>query len=433
MGPRIPRIERALAAARRNEYGSWIAVNEQAGSQYRRRSTAAGDGRTLDGMPCGVKDNIDVAGLPTASGSGMPPALPATDAEAVKRLKRAGAVIIGKNAMHEIAYGATGVVSAGDVVQNPRAIDRMPGGSSSGSAAAIAAGDVPFSIGTDTGGSVRVPASLCGVVGLRPTTGSLDSSGVKPLSPSLDTIGVLAGTVELISTVWTALNGGRQWRSPNVDGSLRIGIIVDEHFGLAGQVPQPVLGLAAALFGDSGCTVSPVRLGWLDAASCVYANIVGAEAAWVHRERMAEAPHTFQPATLQRLLSGARIPGWKYVEALRRRDRMREQMLRNFDNHDVLICPTTPITAPLRDELTITVARKRIDVGAMLIKHTVPWSLVGTPSLALPLGRDARGLPTSIQIVGKPGDEYNVLKAAAIVESMSAVPLRNCRLGSFGR
>lgn len=161
-------IEQTLARASANRFNAWTTIDHEAVARYERaRGASAERARILEGIPCGVKDNIDVAGLPTADGSAYPAVVPTRDAQVVLALRAAGAVIVGKNAMHEIAYGATGMVSATAPVVNPRSAEHMPGGSSSGSAAAVAAGDVPFAIGTDTGGSVRVPAALCGVVGLR--------------------------------------------------------------------------------------------------------------------------------------------------------------------------------------------------------------------------------------------------------------------------
>lgn len=414
--PNTSAIEHAMAAAKTNRFNAWTTLNHDAVTQYAHTRPEGDAGEpVLAGLPCGIKDNIDVAGLPTASGSAYPAPMPTQDAAVVRALRRAGAAIIGKNAMHEIAYGSTGMVSSTAPTQNPRAVGRIPGGSSSGSAAAVAAADVPFAIGTDTGGSVRVPAALCGIVGLRPTTGSLDSTGVSPLSPTLDTPGVLAATVDIATTVWHALNGTAPG-SPRSDAPRRVGVIVNDYFADSSRAIQGAVQHATNLLARYGCTIAPVRLSWIDTALTVYSHIVGAEAAWTHYERLSEPSPLFQSNTLQRLTIGAHVPGWSYIEALHQRDRIRDDMLRIFDHHDVLICPTTPITAPQQNQPTAVVGRQSIDIGRALITYTAPWSLSGAPSLAMPLGQDPHGLPTSIQIVGRPGDENSILNTASILE-----------------
>ncbi|MGV9796829.1 amidase [Mycobacterium sp. NPDC003449] len=414
-------IERALATATLDRFNAWTTVNRNVLAQYEQSAREnPGAERALAGLPCGIKDNIDVAGLPTGAGSAYPPVTPTHDAGVVNALRRAGAAIIGKNAMHEIAYGSTGMVSANEPANNPRATTRIPGGSSSGSAAAVAAGDVPVALGTDTGGSVRVPAALCGVVGLRPTTKSLDSSGASPLSSTLDTVGILAATVELAKTVWHTVSGGGPTPQRDAGEPLRVGVIVDEYIADTCQATREAVVKATELLANYGYPVSPVHLGWLSTALPVYSDIVGTEAAWVHRLRLSAPSHLFQPATYQRLLAGRHVPGWRYFEAMRQRERMRDALLGVFDEHDVLVCPTTPVTAPRLNQSTVEQRGRCLDVGRALISYTVPWSLTDAPSLALPISRDPDSLPTSIQIVGRPGDETSVLNAGAVIEAQLA-------------
>lgn len=416
MAPNTGLIRHALAAATINRVNAWTTLNPHALTQYEQtRPDGAEDERALAGLPCGIKDNIDVAGLPTASGSAYPAPTPTRDAAVVDALRRAGAAIVGKNAMHEIAYGSTGMVSSTKPVINPRAVGRMPGGSSSGSAAAVAAGDVPFAIGTDTGGSVRVPAALCGIVGLRPTTGSLDSTGVSPLSPTLDTLGILAATVDTARVVWHAISGTAP-APQDAAGALKVGVIVDDYFTGGSHANEEVVRYAAQLLRRHGCATAPVQLGWLDTALTVYSHIVGAEAAWTHRERLSEPSPLFHPETHRRLTTGRQVPAWQYIEALRERDLIKDSLFEVFDRYDVLICPTTPITAPEQNQVTTELSGQSIDIGRALIAYTVPWSLAGGVSLTVPFGRDPNGLPTSIQVVGRPGEEIGVLKAGYILE-----------------
>jgi Asp-tRNA(Asn)/Glu-tRNA(Gln) amidotransferase A subunit family amidase len=417
-GPGTLPFDVALDRARANRFNAWAAINEQAVFQH---GQARGDARTLrplEGLPCGIKDNIDVAGLPTASGSGCVPLHPTTDAAVVRALRRVGAVIIGKNTMHEIGYGSTGAVSANRHPCNPRDPNRLPGGSSSGSAVAVAAGDVPFGIGTDTGGSVRVPAALCGVVGLRPTTHRFTNEGIAQLSPTLDTIGIVANTVESAGLVWSALI---EQSAPEHHGNhaLDIGVIVEDLDESDPAVQKSTLRVVDALR-ENGYPVTDVRVGWLGAALSAYQKIVGCEAAWVHRERMTTQPNTFQPETRHRLLDGAQVPGWEYVGAMQQRDRWKDHLLAVFDTHDVLLCPTTPMTAPMNGQRTAVLEGHRVRIGQAMVRYTAPWSLMDTPTLAVPAFSDSNGMPASIQIIGRPGDEATVLRAGAIVERIVA-------------
>ncbi|AWT55028.1 amidase [Mycolicibacterium smegmatis] len=410
-------IEQALAAAAANRFNAWTTIDHEAIPRYERASEGSERERILEGMPCGVKDNIDVAGLPTAEGSAYPAVVSTRDAQVVGALRAAGAVIVGKHAMHEIAYGATGMVSATAPVMNPRSVERMPGGSSSGSAAAVAAGDVPFAIGTDTGGSVRVPAALCGVVGLRPTTGRLQSSGVRPLSPTLDTVGILAASVGLTRVVWRAISGAAS-RSPAADdAALSVGVVVDDYFIPESAAITEAVRCATTLLEQHGATVTPVRLGWTETMLSIYAHIVGVEAALVQRNRLSERLPGLQPETYRRLAEGARTTRQMYDEALRQRARIVDDLLRVFDHCDVLICPTTAIIGPRRDQKTAKVRGRTVDVGRALVAYTAPWSLTGNPALVVPFGIDPYGQPLSIQLVGKHGCETRVLDAGSIVEA----------------
>lgn len=409
-------IERALEVAAANDHQAWVTLNQHAVvlGTIGACALVLAD-RMLEGLPCGIKDNIDVAGLPTGSGSAYTSATATRDADVVRALRDAGAAIIGKNAMHEVAYGATGMVSATEPAQNPRAAGRIPGGSSSGSAAAVAAGDVPFAIGTDTGGSVRVPAACCGVVGLRPTTGTLSSAGVRPLSPTLDTIGVLAASVDIAAVVWCAVSGTAP-PPPGPDAPRRVGVVVDAHFAPSSPAIAEAVRSATALLERHGSTVRPVQLGWGEAALSIYTHIVGVEAARGHRDRLSERSPLFQPSTYQRLTASGRISRQAYDEALRRRVQIADDLLRLFDHHDVLICPTTPITAPKRGQATADVGGRTIEVGQALVAYTAPWSVTGAPALAVPVSCDPHGLPTSIQILGRPGDEIGVLNTGLVIE-----------------
>jgi aspartyl-tRNA(Asn)/glutamyl-tRNA(Gln) amidotransferase subunit A len=259
---------------------------------------------------------------------------------------------------------------------------------------------------------------LCGVVGLRPTTHWFNSEGIGQLSPTLDTIGIVANTVENAGRVWSALI---EQSAPEHRGNhaLNIGVVVEDLDETDPAVQKSTLRVVDALR-ENGYPVTDVRVGWLGAALSAYQKIVGSEAAWVHRERITTQPNTFQPETLQRLLDGARVPGWEYVEAMQQRDNWKDHLLAVFDTHDVMLCPTTPMTAPMNGQHTADREGHRVGIGQAMVRYTAPWSLMDTPTLAVPAFNDSNGMPASIQIIGRPGDQATVLRAGAIVERIVA-------------
>ena len=276
----------------------------------------------LHGVAVGVKDLIDVAGLPTRAGSNVlgdaPPA--EADAPVVARLKEAGAIVVAKLHTHEFAYGPTGDISATGPARNPRDPSRITGGSSSGPAAAVAAGHLPLALGTDTGASVRTPAALCGVVGLKPAFGALSTDGSFPLSESLDHVGVLTPDVHAASVAWDVLSrpdgtgGGIQ--APGVTG-VRVGIPVGEYWRPLDPAIDAAVDAAAARLRAGGAQVSEVRLPMIDELAATYPVIVGAEAYATHAGWLADRPQDYQPVTRERLLAFADQPAHAYVEARR--------------------------------------------------------------------------------------------------------------------
>jgi len=364
--------ETALAEAQRwepviNAFATLDAAGARRAADEADRELAEGHDRgPLHGIPVGVKDLIDVAGLPTGAGSRhFAGTIAERDAECVRRIRAAGAVVLGKTTTHELAFGPTGDRAATGPTRNPYAPDRMSGGSSSGSAAAVAAGVVPLALGTDTGGSVRIPAALCGVVGLKPTSGALPLDGVLPLAPSLDTVGPMARTVADCRLLWTALAG---------DGPVGRPLTRREY-----TTPWPELRDA-------------------------YTAIQGGEAFAVHAERYRSAPELFGEEVRQRLSAAGKVRGWEYVRARALRDRVRADVLAALGEDGFLRLPTVPVTAPRLDE-------RAGDVRGTLLSLTSPWNVLGLPALTIPAGLDD-GLPVGTQLVGPPGSEERLLATA---------------------
>ncbi|MDQ0380236.1 amidase [Amycolatopsis thermophila] len=338
------------------------------------RELATGRDRgPLHGIPIAIKDLIDVRGLPTTAGSRhFAGHVAERDADCVRRLRAAGAVVLGKTATHEIALGPTGDRAAAGPTRNPYEPGRMSGGSSSGSAAAVAAGVVPLALGTDTGGSIRIPAALCGVVGLKPTHGAVSPDGVLPLAPSLDTVGPLARTAADCRLLWTVLSG--------TTPSLESGRLVE---------------------------VAPEEIPHAGELRAAYAVIQGSEAFAVHAERFRDAPELFGDEVRDRLRAGSEVRGWEYVRARDLRDRVRDDVRKLFQDNAFLILPTVPMTAPPVDARTCDLG----DVRTALLSLTSPWSVLGLPALSIPAGL-AGDLPTGLQLVGPPGSEHRLLTLA---------------------
>ncbi len=362
----------------------------------------------LHGVPVAVKDLIDTAGLRTTMGSRhFATHLPARDAAVVTRLRAAGAVIVGKTTTHEFAYGPTGDVAANGPCANPHDPARMAGGSSAGSAAAVAAGLVPLSVGTDTGGSVRIPAALCGAVGLRPSTDGVPVEGVFPLSWSLDTVGPIAGTVADAVLGWRVLAGAAA--PDTAPAQPRIGVPAGPWFEkVDGRVGGTVEDAVRRLCGP----VQPVPVPDAEELSYLYRTVQSAEAIAIHHERMTEAPELFEPETLERLTIAARVPAWEYARALRRLHELRIQAMRRLAGVDVLVLPTVPILAPplgTRNGLA-----GWDTVRDALLAFTVPWSVLGLPAISVPVAGLGLGeLPVGAQLVGLPGGDAELLALAS--------------------
>jgi Asp-tRNA(Asn)/Glu-tRNA(Gln) amidotransferase A subunit family amidase len=422
-------VEHALAAATALDpkLNAFVTLDEAGARGEARRAAeelAAGRDRgPLHGIPVAIKDLVDTAGLRTTAGSRhFADRVPETDAECVRSLREAGAVVLGKTVTHELAYGPTGDRSANGPARNPYRPDAMSGGSSAGSAVAVAAGIVPLAIGTDTGGSVRIPAACCGIVGLRPTFGALPLDGVFPLSSSLDTVGPMARTVADCRLLWQALSNTRPFTD---DPPTRIGWVPPATFH---PTLAAVTDAARALVPNADEVAVPYARKLLGA----YRIIQGCEAYAVHAERLASAPELFGDEVLSRLRAAGEIRGWEYVRARTDQRRAIEEIPRLFADHDVLALPTIPIPAPpldartgrigdtQTDTETDTETGGEIDIRAALLSLTSAWSVLGLPALSIPAGT-VDGLPVGLQLVAPPGGEELLL---AVAEGLGQPPVR---------
>jgi len=371
----------------------------------------------LHGVAVGVKDLIDVAGLPTRAGSNVladaPPA--GADAPVVARLREAGAVVVAKLHTHEFAYGPTGDVAATGPARNPRDRTRIPGGSSSGSAAAVAAGHLPLALGTDTGCSVRTPAALCGVVGLKPTLGRLPTDGVFPLSETCDHIGVITGDVPDAALAWDVLCPGDDAVSTSDMTGLRIGVPVDAYWRPADPgIAQSVDGAVAALRG-AGAEVVEIRLPMIDELAATYSPIVGAEAWATHAAWLRDRPSDYQDVTRARLEPFAEQPAREYVDALRTRRRLAAAMRAAAGDLDALVLATARLRATPIGVPEVDIDGQRVPVRPALLALALPFNLTGWPAVSVPGPVPAGALPAGVQVVGVRLAEPGVLRVAAAI------------------
>ena len=412
---------------------AYITVCDHAALQAARAAEGAlmagGPLGPLHGVPYALKDLYDTAGVRTTGGSRIfGERIPTTDATVVRRLAEAGAILLGKLNMVEFAYGPEGLNPHYGHARNPwdAATHRMAGGSSSGSGVAVAAGLAPGALGSDTGGSIRIPASLCGITGLKPTYGRVSRTGVLPLAWSMDHVGPMTRTVA-DSALMLRVMAGYDPADPSTSvlpvpdylaaltgdiKGLRVGVL--RHFFLDGAAPAVRNAVEAAVktLAAAGAVVDEVKLERVSLATAGSLAVVAAEALAYHAERLRTRAGEYDPDVARRLRVSAFIGGVHYVRAQQVRALVREEVDAALARRDVLLAPATPIVAPALDERQVTVGDGTADVRSALLRFTRPFSFSGHPACTLPCGFTQGGLPVGMQLVGRPFDEATVLRAA---------------------
>jgi aspartyl-tRNA(Asn)/glutamyl-tRNA(Gln) amidotransferase subunit A len=381
----------------------------------------------LHGIPIALKDLFDTAGVHTTAASGLfKDRIPAQDAEIVRRLKGAGAVLLGKLNMHEFAYGGSSVISYYGPVHNPWSLDHMAGGSSSGSAVAMAAGLCYGSVGSDTGGSIRQPSAYCGTVGLKPTYGRVSTRGVVPLSWLYDHVGPMTRSVADAATMLQVLAGYDPEDTNSADqpvpdytaalgqkGPLRVG--VPRAYFYEGLHPDIESAMNAALT-VIGKLASSVRDIEMPASNDT--TILRAEAYAYHAEYVKKSPELYQPETLKRIRAGADVTTATYIQARRQVDQYRRAIRKVFATVDLLVTPTTPVPPFTISELLADMDNLRTK-EILSLRNTRPFNILGLPSISVPCGFTRSGLPIGIQISGAPWAEANVLRLAHAYEQQT--------------
>ena len=377
----------------------------------------------LHGIPISLKDIIDLAGAPTTAASRLRAGHRAvTDAPVVARLRTAGAVLIGKCNLHEFAFGTTGAESAHGPTRNPHAPAHIPGGSSSGSAVSVATGMALASVGTDTGGSIRIPASACGVVGLKPTHGEVSTAGIVPLAPSLDHVGPLARSVRDAAVLYRIIrdgphggNAGADADSPPANPRPRLGIprryFLDR---LEPAVAETFAGVAARLQ-RAGWRIDDADLPHAADTAPVYLHTQLAEAADYHRATLDDRPDEYCPDVRLRLELGRYVLAEDYVRAQRGRRILTAEVDAALAHRSALLLPTLPIVPPRLGVESVTIGDTTESTRALTLRLTQLLDVTGHPAISIPCGT-AGGLPAGVQLVGRRGGTERLLALAAALE-----------------
>jgi len=389
------------------------------------REIAAGRYRgPLHGIPISLKDLFDLRGTPTTAASNVRRHhLAAQDAPAVARLRDAGAVVVGKTNLHEFAFGTTNEDSAFGPARHPVDPSRSPGGSSGGSGASVADGMCCASMGTDTGGSIRIPAALCGLVGLKPTVGELSTAGVVPLSRTLDHIGPMCRSVGDARMMYDVLRGAPAQRAASTSSDAR---------GLAFAIPRGYffamldVQVAAAFdrtcerLRDAGASLRDVEIPHIGDVGPIYLHLVLPEAAAYHAKTLERQPDDYTPNVRMRLEMGRYVLAEDYARAMRGRALIKGEVDAALADVDGLLLPSMAIPAPKIGTATMRIGGVEEPIRNLMLRCTQLFNVSGHPAITIPNGRTTEGLPAGAQIVGHFGDTPRLLDVATIAESALA-------------
>lgn len=375
----------------------------------------------VHGLPISLKDLIDMKGVPTTAASKLRDGrIAGHDAPVVARLRAAGAVLIGKTNLHEFAFGTTCEDSAWGPARNPIDDSRSPGGSSGGSAIAVRTGMSVASIGTDTGGSIRIPAAACGVVGLKPGWGEVSAAGIIPLSRQLDHVGPLAQSVGDAAVLYDLLRGA----APREENTLAVGspvqlTILGGYF-MDRLAPGVEATIEAALdtLRQAGVSTTTATLSHANDIAPIYLHIVLADAAAYHAGTLERRPHAYTTNVRLRLEMGRHILAEDYARAVRGRSVLRREVDRALEGSDALVLPALAIEAPAIGAATVPVKGGHEPVRNAMLRCTQLFNLTGHPAISLPCGTTGQGLPVGLQLVGHEGRTADLLRVARRVEHL---------------
>ena len=409
--------------ARNRSLNAFITVlADNARAQAREADRELGEGHhrgPLHGVPISVKDLVDVCGTPTTAASRVRLRhLASADATAVSRLRAAGAVFVGKTNLHEFALGTTNEDSAFGPVHHPLDPSRSPGGSSGGSAASVLAGMAYASLGTDTGGSIRIPAAACGLVGLKPGLGEVPTRGVVPLSTTLDHVGPICRSVEDASILYDVLHGagsGARARRP-VLRELRLGVLRGYFTAMLDPEVAAAFEGACTRLLDCGVHLENVDLAHAEDIAAIYLHIVLSEAAAYHAATLESHGGDYTPNVRLRLEMGRYILAEDYVRALRGRDILTRDVDTTLTGRDGLLLPSLAVPATKLGASTVRVGGSEEPVRNITLRVTQLFNLTGHPAISMPCGTTTEGLPIGVQLAGHRHSTPALLEVARVIE-----------------
>ena len=410
-----------------------VMAQAEAAGQRRQAGQVLGP---LDGIPVAVKDELDLRGYPTTVGTSFLGEQAAeADAEVVARLRTAGAVLVGKANMHEIGLGVTGVNPHHGACRNPFDPDRVTGGSSSGPAAAVASGLVPIAVGADGGGSIRIPAALCGVVGLKPTFGRMSERGAAPLCWSVAHVGPIAATAADCALAYTLMAGVDE-HDPNTRGQppvhldgferqdlagLRLGI-VPAWFDNADEEVVKICRQALDRLQQAGCQLVEIEIGDLELVRPVHLVIIVSEMAAAHQDHYRRHRKSYAHDTRMNLALARRLHAYDYIQAQRLRLRLCGNFQRALEQVDAIVTPTTGCTAPPIRKDALRTGESDLVTTERIMRFAPAANLTGLPAISFPVGADEQGLPVGLQALGRAFEEHLLLRLARVAESLLARP-----------
>ena len=408
---------------------SWIKLDPEGSLKSAQEVDAAiargDDPGPMAGAPIGLKDLIDMKGLPTTAGSIIDKdKIADEDALLARRIRQAGGVILGKLNLHEYAFGPTGLNPHYGDQKNPWDTERVTGGSSGGSGNSVATGQVSIAIGSDTGGSIRIPASLCGVIGHKPTHGLVTKSNCAPLSWSLDSFGPLARSAQDCAIMMSAIAGHDPADASSIAGDppdfigalnkpieeFRIGLARDYYEQRSEPPVAEAVNNLVKKIQELGAEVVEVEIPDVETAFHAAAVLMVSEAASVHENNIRNHAQDFDPAVLERIRPGFFISATSYIQALRFREQWTKRICKEvYGEVDLVLSAATPIPAALRSQSTGTVRGKEVEIRTLMISLTRLWNFLGGPSTAFPSGMSEEGLPLGAQIMGAPFADHHTL------------------------
>jgi Asp-tRNA(Asn)/Glu-tRNA(Gln) amidotransferase A subunit family amidase len=419
------RLEASLdAISKHNERtNAFILVDAEGGraaaraaDEERRRGVDRGP---LHGMPMSIKDLVDIAGQPTTAGSRVRAGhIAEHDAPVIARLREAGVVLIGKTNLHEFALGTTSEESAFGAVHNPHDVSRSAGGSSGGSAAAVATGMGEASIGSDTGGSIRIPAAACGVVGLKPSIGEVPTSGVVPLSTTFDHVGPITRSVADAANIWAVLTERRPVELPARNPKkIVLGALGDYFTALLDADVRSALDATTEQLQRAGVRIESRSIAGTDGVVDAYVNVSLPEAAHWHAPTLDSQADDYQPPVLERLRRGRTIPAVSYLQGQDTCATLRRAVDAALENCDALVLPSLAIVAPKLGSEKVTMDNgESFLVRAAMLRLTQLFNMSGNPAISLPI--QTSGLPVGLQVVGRRGETQSLLETALTCEQI---------------